>query len=141
MTPPLKLYEVYHLLRDLKQTGTNLKDCRDGLDGKIIKLSAPVIADSLTYIYNLLDKYYFPSTFKIAKVQTLYKSGNHSGPSNYRTISLFSVLSKPMEKQKKKTIVLHINKYDLLHSSQSVVCLLKAYSPTNRIGSPQGFRI
>lgn len=117
MIPPFKLYEVYHLLRDLKQTGTK---GLDGLDGKIIKLSAPVIADSLTYIYNLcLDKSYFPSAFKIAKVIPLYKSGDRSDPSNYRPISLLSVLSKPLEKHINKHIILHIDKYDLLHSSQS----------------------
>ena len=35
----------------------------DGLDGKILRLSAPFIAETLTYIYNLcIDKNTFPQS-------------------------------------------------------------------------------
>ena len=115
--PHVTTYEVYKALLSLKQTGTRGLDC---LDGKILKLAAPVITDTLTYIYNLcLDKLYFPRAFKQAKVIPLYKSGSPSDPSNYRPISILSVLSKPLEKHINKHIISHFNRYDLLHPSQS----------------------
>ena len=113
----MTIFEAYQALLHLKQTGTRGLDC---LDGKILKLAAPVITDSLTYIFNLcIDKHYFPRVFKQAKVIPLYKSGTPSDPSNYRPISILSVLSKPLEKHLNKHIVSHFNRYDLLHSSQS----------------------
>ena len=56
--PPMSITEVYQALCHLKQSGTR---GLDGIDGKILKLSAPVIAETLTYVYNLcIDKSHFP---------------------------------------------------------------------------------
>ena len=44
--PPMIITGVYNALIHLKQIGTQ---GRDGLDGKILKLSAPVISDNLTF--------------------------------------------------------------------------------------------
>ena len=49
----------------------------------------------------------------------MYKSGNSAYPSNYRPISIVSVLSKPLEKHINKHLLLHLNSYNLLHPSQS----------------------
>ena len=48
--PPISVIDVYYTFIHLKQTGT--RDL-EGLDSKILKLSAPIIADTLTYFYNL----------------------------------------------------------------------------------------
>ena len=48
--PYITMPEVYASLISLKQSGT--KDIHE-LDGKIIKLSATIITESLTYLYNL----------------------------------------------------------------------------------------
>ena len=115
--PLLTVYEVYFSLIHLKQTCTRGLDY---LDGKILKISAPVISDSLAYIYNLcIDKCYFPNLFKQAKIIPFYKSGNKSDPSNYRPISILSVLSKPLEKHMYKCLMSHISKHNLLHPNQS----------------------
>ena len=88
--------EVFKSLCQLKQSNTK---GTDRIDGKIIRLSAPFITDTITYIYNLIiEKNYFPRAFKEAKVIPLYKSGERSDPSNYRPNSILSVLSKPVEK-------------------------------------------
>ena len=50
MIPPIAIYEVYNALLQLKQTGTR---GLDDLDGKIIKMSAHVITETVTYMYNL----------------------------------------------------------------------------------------
>ena len=62
--PPISVLDVYYTLIHLKQTGT--RDL-EGLDSKILKLSAPIIADTLTYVYNLcIHKSCFPKVFKTA---------------------------------------------------------------------------
>ena len=113
----MTVHEVYTALVHLKQTGTK---GLDGIDGKILKLSAPVIAETLTYIYNLcLTKNKIPKAFKVAKVIPIYKSGDHSDPSNYRPISILSVLSKPLENHIQKHLLGHFNYFNLFHPNQS----------------------
>ena len=115
--PPITVAEVYFSLIHLKQTCTR---GFDDLDGKVLKLSAPVITDSLTYIYNrCIDKCFFPNFLKQAKIIPIYKSGRKTDPSNYRPISILSVLSKPLEKHIYKYFKSHISKYNLLHPNQS----------------------
>ena len=95
-TPHMHIPGVYKALNQLKQSNTR---GLDNLDNKILKLSAPYIAETLTYIYNLcIDKCVFPNLFKHAKVVPIYKSGDINNPSNYRPISILSPLSKPLER-------------------------------------------
>ena len=115
--PPITVVDVYHTLIHLKQSGT--RDL-EGLDSKILKLSAPIIADTLTYIYNLcINKSCFPKVFKIAKVIPIYKHGAKTDTSNYRPISVLFLLSKPLEKHMHKHMLKHLNDNRLLHPSQS----------------------
>ena len=64
----------------------------DGVGNQLLKLSLPYIIDSLAYVFNLCtEKNIFPSELKKAKmVQT--------NPTNYRPVSLLSVLSKLLKK-------------------------------------------
>ena len=71
--PTISVIDVYYTLIHLKQTGT--RDL-EGLDSQILRLSAPIIADTLTYAYNLcICKSCFPKVFKTAKVIHEYKHG------------------------------------------------------------------
>ena len=109
--------EVYNALKYLKQSGT--RDL-DGLDTKILRLAAPLITNTLTYVFSLcIMKITFPTAFKMAKVIPLYESGDSANPSNYRPISIVSVLSKPLEKHINKHLLMHLDKYNLLHPNQS----------------------
>ena len=115
--PLMTVTDVYNALKHLKQSGTRDLDC---LDTKILQLTAPVITNTLTYVFDLcITKSTFPNAFKIAKVIPLYKSGDSSNPSNYRPISIVSVLAKPLEKHINKHLLLRLDKYNLLHPSQS----------------------
>ena len=115
--PFMAVSEVFKSLCQLKQSNTK---GTDRIDGKIIRLSAPFITDTITYIYNLIiEKNKFPRAFKEAKVIPLYKSGERSDPSNYRPISILSVLSKPVEKHINEHIMKHFLTNDLLHKNQS----------------------
>ena len=113
----ISVHEVYLELCSLNQSKSRGLDM---LDNKILKHSAPIIAEHLTYIYNLcIDKCCYPQSFKDAKVLPLFKSGDPNDPSNYRPISILSCLSKPLERHLKKNIQSHLKNYDLLHTNQS----------------------
>ena len=92
----------------------------DGIDGNIVKIAAPAISETLTYLYNLcIDKQYFPLKFKQAKVIPLYKSGDSSNPSNYRPISILSTIAKPLEKHLHTCLCTYLFKNNLIHEDQS----------------------
>ena len=115
--PFMTVSGVFKSLCQLKQSSTK---CTDGIDRKILRLSANFIADTITYIYNLIiEKNKFPKVFEEAKVIPLYKCGDKSQPSNYRPISILSVLSKPVERHINEHIMNHFHISDLLHKNQS----------------------
>ena len=115
--PFMTVREVYKSLCHLKQSNTK---GTDGLDGKILRLSAPFIAETLTYIHNLcIDKNTFPQVFKEAKVIPLFKSGDKSDPSNFRPISILPILSKPLEKHINEHVMKHFLVNDLFYEKQS----------------------
>ncbi len=71
----------------------------DGFNLELVKLNATILAQPLTYIYNLsLYTGIVPKRLKIAKVIPLFKKDDEKLPSNYRPISLLSVFNKIIEK-------------------------------------------
>ena len=115
--PLMSVIDVYYYLQNLKQSATRGPD---DIDNKILTISAPVISETLTFIYNLcIEKCSFPRHFKTAKVIPLYKSGDCLEPSNFRPISILSALSKPLEKHVNKYLYNHLDTFDLLSKNQS----------------------
>ena len=87
---------------------------------QLLKLSLPYTIDSLTYVFNLcIEKNVFPSELKKAKVVPLPKSTDKTNPTNYRPISLLSVLSKLLEKHVHIYLIDYLEKLQLFHPSQS----------------------
>ena len=114
---PIAVYEVNKSILSAKPSKS--RDV-EGLDINILKIACPFICESLTYLYNLcIDKQFFPSKFKQAKVIPIHKSGDTTNPSNYRPISILSTLSKPLEKHIQKSLYSYLEKNDLLHEDQS----------------------
>ena len=71
----------------------------DNIQAKILKLSAPAIANSLCYILNLsLSSGKFPDDWKFARISPLFKKGSKSEAGNYRPVSVLPVVSKFMER-------------------------------------------
>ena len=69
MLSPMTTLDVSKSLSALKQSCT--LDL-DGLDGRILQLACPVIAETLTYLYNLcIDKNCFPYIFLYINLATL----------------------------------------------------------------------
>jgi len=92
----------------------------DGISAFFLKLSLPYIVEPLTFIYNLiLRQGSFPNVFKKAKVVPLPKSRDLSNPTNFRPISLLSMLSKPIEKHVHRHLSIFLESNNLIYPFQS----------------------
>ena len=115
--PFMTLPQVYNDLRKLKQSNSR---GLDNIDAKILKKSAHIIADSLTFIYNqCIAKNYFPEALKKAKIIPIFKSGDKNDPSNYRPIAILPIIAKPFEKHMEKQLNSHMTRYHLITDNQS----------------------
>ena len=115
--PFLTIFDTLDYIKDLK----NSNSCgADGISSRALKLSAPYIYESLTYIFNLgIEKAVFPDVFKVAKVFPIHKSADTNEVNNFRPISLLSSLTKLLERHLHKHLSHHLRRYDLLHPNQS----------------------
>ena len=87
---------------------------------KIIEICVNVICPSLLEIINVsISTGIFPEAIKLAKLTPIHKSGAKDDPANYRPISVHPVLSKIIEKHVTKHLFAYMNKYKILHASQS----------------------
>ena len=79
----------------------------DGIHCRIIKELVPDFATPLSIIFNAsLSDGDIPSDWKVANIRPVFKKGRVDGVSNYRLISLTSIISKIIEKILKIKIVL-----------------------------------
>ena len=87
---------------------------------RLLKVSAPYIADEVTFICNhSITNSVFPSKWKEAKVTPLHKNGPHEEVNNYRPVSILPVLSKVLEKHVHESLSDFLHEYNLLHKTQS----------------------
>ena len=119
--------EVYKLLKSLdakKAIGV------DGIPPSIVKISAGILAKSLTKIINQsISENNFPSSLKIASILPLFKKDERSDKKNYRPVSVLSSLSKIFGKVFQNQIIeyidnklsMYISAYRKGHSTQHVL--------------------
>jgi len=101
-------YEIEKIIKSLR---TKNSCGYNEISHWIIKLSAPFIISSLSYICNaVLSTGDFPSRLKYAVVKPIFKKGNKQEISNYRPISLLTSFSKIMDKLIYARILAHIDK-------------------------------
>ena len=87
------------VLTELLKLNIHKSSGLDGISPNILKMSATVIYESLTHIFNLsLCTGNFPSKLKLGRVTPLYKSGDIADMNNYRPISVLPILSKFLKK-------------------------------------------
>ena len=83
-------------------------------------MSHNIIYASITFIINKsLEQCIFPTEWKTAKVNPIYKSGSKNDVNNYRPISVLPTLSKIIEKWIHIKFTIYLNDYKLLHTKQS----------------------
>ena len=84
---------------------------------------APVIAPSIVRMINYsFATGTFPQRWKTAKVTPLFKKGDGSDPSNYRPISVLTVLSKVIERYVHDSLYDFPQVNNLIYSTQSGFC-------------------
>src|ERR1700755_643843 len=91
----------------------------DGIPPMVLKTCASELAPCLGKLFRLcLSTSTFPSCWKRALIQPVPKKGDPSQPSNYRPISLTSVLSKVFESILNRKIWKHLNSSNLISDRQ-----------------------
>lgn len=113
---PVTEIELAKIIKKLKNTSS---PGLDKIPALIIKSNFPFIVDPLLYILNLsLSTGLFPSCLKKSKIVPIFKGGAASDISNFRPISLLSVISKVLEKVAKARLIKFLNKHNLLSKNQ-----------------------
>ena len=83
------------VLKQLKNINPAKATGLDGIDTRLLKLSAEHICRSFTYLISLsLSIGVFPDDWKIARVVPLFKAGCRDDQNNYRPVSILPVVSK-----------------------------------------------
>ena len=91
----------------------------DNLPHGILKDCGSIILKPLCDIINLsIRSGKFPSSWNVAKVTPISKSGSRSLPENYRTILVLPIASKVIEKAGQQTLKDHFEEKNLLSKSQ-----------------------
>ena len=92
----------------------------DTIGPRLLKLAAPYISESLTFICNQsIVKSVFPKKWKEGKVTPLHKNGAKDDTNNYKPILVLPVVSKLLEKHVHDSLMAYLSSNSLLHSTQS----------------------
>jgi len=104
--PDINTTVVEKILRELK---VSKSPGPDGIYPRILKEFATELADPLAKIFKAsIDSGQLPSYWKIAKVTPIFKKGDKKDPSNYRPVSLTSIVSKVLEKIVRDSMIDHL---------------------------------
>src|SRR5271163_986838 len=91
----------------------------DGMHPKMLCELRKELAGPLAKIYNCsLRTGIVPEEWREAGVAPLFKKGKKSEAQNYRPVSLTSLICKIMESMLKDAILMHLEKFALIHNSQ-----------------------
>ena len=107
---------VARLLRDLN---TRKAPGPDGVSPFLLKRCAGELSNPLTRIFQqCLNSSTWPSAWKEARVTPVHKKKDKGDPSNYRPISLLSVVSKTLERVIAEQLTSHLEGHHLISSRQ-----------------------
>ena len=112
---PTNEVEVFCILKNMKDKGSNLYCIRPSLLLKVSNIIIPL----LVYLYNLcLIKGIYPNKLKTARVVPIFKNGKTAILSNYRPISNLSAINKVFEKLTYERIMSFVSKYKIIKDTQ-----------------------
>ena len=90
---PAKVLQLFLNLSDRKASGL------DNISSKLLKVAAPVIATSITDLFNCsISTGVFPDEWKLARVVPVFKKGIRSDVNNYRPTSIIPIIARVFEK-------------------------------------------
>ena len=91
----------------------------DGISAKMLKGTALSITPVLTRLFNMsIEHGIFPEKWKLSSVVPIPKDGDRTNPSNYRPISLLSIVSKMLERHVHYLITEHLSSNHPLANTQ-----------------------
>ena len=113
------VFHDHDIMRELNKIKINKTPGPDKISPKILKEASNEIVKPLTLYFNKsINLGEVPDEWKLANVTPIFKKGDKSHPSNYRPISLTSVICKLMETIIRDNIVKHLEQNNLLNDSQ-----------------------
>ena len=108
-----------NIIRLLESVNTAKSKGSDNIHPKFLVETAKTIVTPLSIIYRkLLDEGILPKEWKSANISAFHKKGSKSDPSNYRPISLTSVVCKTLEKIIRNSIMEHMETNNLFSQHQ-----------------------
>ena len=108
--------EVKKKLKNIKADGA---PGPDRVWSKVLHSMADILAEPLAIIYNkLMGEGNVPCIWRMANVCPIFKKGSKGDPANYRPVSLTCVVGKVMESLIRDKIVEHLERNNLIRSSQ-----------------------
>ena len=91
----------------------------DGLPARLIKEATPVIVNNIKDMVNLsYETNTFPDQLKVATVKAIHKKGGTNDPSQYRPVSILTIISKIFERSAVDQLVTYYNTHNLLNPRQ-----------------------
>lgn len=113
---PTDSAEIANLIYKLK---SNVAPGIDEITAAELKLICPLISEVLAYIVNLvLTTGVFPTELKVARVTPIYKGGGMNDMSNYRPVSVLTILSKIFEGVIYDRLISFFNKHQVITAHQ-----------------------
>ena len=111
------------LLSELKVAFFSLKINKssgfDNVSFNIVKKCVGMFCETLIYQFELsLEKGVFPDDLKIAKVTPIYKAGDNSDISNYRSISVLPCFPKILERLMYSHLYKYLKENNILYEKQ-----------------------
>ena len=107
------------MIKIVKKLKLSSSPCPDKVTALFLKNIIANIADPLCILYNAcLDDGYVPNEWKIAYVVPIFKKGNPQMPSNYRPVSLTSLLCKVLERVVRTQMMSYLFDNDIIPKNQ-----------------------
>ena len=119
--PILSTIDITHdkVEKKLSKLKTSKSQGPDGLHPRVLKEASSSLCTPLSIIFNKsISEGELPATWKIANVHAILKKGDKTLPSNYRPISLTSIIGKTLESIVRDEIVNHMTTKGLFCDAQ-----------------------
>ena len=112
-------FKTEEILKLLKELNTSKSPGPDQVHSKVLHELSDVVATPLCLIFNSsLKSGIVPDSWKIGQITALCKKGDKKLASNYRPVSLTSIICKIMEKLIRKKIFDHFNRHNVFSNRQ-----------------------